>query len=772
MKKILAALLCTAMVICFMPAMAWAAEGNVATVNGIGYPSLQAAFAAVPADTETTVTLESDISDFTTADIATVEAGKNVLLDMAGHHITTAGTDSFTGSPIINRGTLRVTGNGTIDSTGAALNGYGAIRNFGILTIENGIFAGNVKAKGAAIKSTEGKTTINGGDFTGTCAVDNDEASELVINNGNFHTTSASCDGDAWSYCVKSSGKITFNNGNVVGVQGGIAIKGGQGTINGGTFKTVACSNPQHTWASFFALYVAGEENTAKSVINGGSFTSESRSAAWFGNNNADGDGGIRENVTITINGGIFNSREADGHVIDVDHLLATLEIKGGTFNKKEGLLEDKAGKNIVTIKSDENVKEAELSNFVPAGYDVIQSGNSHTVSLHYVPAPTPSPDVPKTETTTKPDGSTTTTTTHKDSATGVESKTEVVKDKDGSTTAKAEVSAPAKTTTSGTTATAEISKAAADKLVEKAKAAEKAAAAAGAKEVDSTVTIETSAAPGAAKVETVLPADAVKQIAAETSADLKVVTPAGEVTLDNKALNTVAGQAADGAVKVTVEKIARDVLPEAIKAQVDDKTLVLDLSVETASGKISSFGGGSATVCVELPAVLGDDAKVMFINEKGEAEEVQGQVVTISGKKYFQFTTEHFSYYALADGATVDAAVKATEKARNARIEKGVKETAIKASSKAKKGSITIKWKKSAGFKVDCYQVFRSVKKNKGYGAKALYTTKNGTQTTYKNTKAVKKGTRYYYKVRGIRVLDGKKVYTKWSNKADQVAK
>ena len=95
-----------------------------------------------------------------------------------------------------------------------------------------------------------------------------------------------------------------------------------------------------------------------------------------------------------------------------------------------------------------------------------------------------------------------------------------------------------------------------------------------------------------------------------------------------------------------------------------------------------------------------------------------------------------------------------------------GVKNTRITSvKATAAKGSVRLTWKKSAGYKVDKYQVFRSTKKGSGYGSKAFFTTKQGGLTGwYKNTKALKKGTRYYYKVRGVRTVDGEKVYTRYS--------
>ena len=91
-----------------------------------------------------------------------------------------------------------------------------------------------------------------------------------------------------------------------------------------------------------------------------------------------------------------------------------------------------------------------------------------------------------------------------------------------------------------------------------------------------------------------------------------------------------------------------------------------------------------------------------------------------------------------------------------------------IKASSTAKKGSITVKWTvKGDKAAADGYQVYKSTKAQKGY--KKAITTK---KTSFKNTKNLKKGTRYYYKVRAYKVVDGKTYYSDWSNKANRIAK
>ena len=104
----------------------------------------------------------------------------------------------------------------------------------------------------------------------------------------------------------------------------------------------------------------------------------------------------------------------------------------------------------------------------------------------------------------------------------------------------------------------------------------------------------------------------------------------------------------------------------------------------------------------------------------------------------------------------------------RNMKIIKGVKNTTITLKSKlTKKNKILLTWKKAKGYKVDRFEIYRSVKKNSGYGKKSFFVTKNGDVLSYLNTKNLKAGKTYYYKLRGVRIIDGQKYYTQWSNKA-----
>ena len=67
-----------------------------------------------------------------------------------------------------------------------------------------------------------------------------------------------------------------------------------------------------------------------------------------------------------------------------------------------------------------------------------------------------------------------------------------------------------------------------------------------------------------------------------------------------------------------------------------------------------------------------------------------------------------------------------------------------------------------------DGVEIYRSTKRNSGYGKTPFFTTE---KDAYYNT-AIKKGTTYYYRVRGYVVIDGQKYYTDYSRKAIRTVK
>ena len=88
-----------------------------------------------------------------------------------------------------------------------------------------------------------------------------------------------------------------------------------------------------------------------------------------------------------------------------------------------------------------------------------------------------------------------------------------------------------------------------------------------------------------------------------------------------------------------------------------------------------------------------------------------------------------------------------------------------VMAKSPKGKKSVKVYWVDKNGKKLDFdgVEVYRSIDRNEGFTTKPIFVTKND---VYYNT-GIKKGMKYYYKVRGFKMIDGKKYYTMWSLKA-----
>lgn len=335
---------------------------------------LKADIAAAPANgTETRVELTDNITGFTTDDIITIQEGQNIVLDMNGYSITVA--DDFTGRPLVNYGTLTMTGEGTIDSSNSIYGGLGAINNFGTLTIENGTYKGHIYADGAAVYNrASGTATINGGYFWGCAAVNSDGV--ITVNGGTFETTSCNKTiddngNDHWAYCFISSGTLYFNDGNVSGVQGGLAINNGYAEVKGGTFETTTCEHTSDGSASFYALYIAGEEGEVEAHISGGTYTSAYRVAVSCGNDNTGGDGGINAKATAYISGGTFTGGSGvHGQAMAAGKNTGDPLITGGTFSSDVSAYVSKSatsdtidGKTVVTPNTSDNAVASVVKN-------------------------------------------------------------------------------------------------------------------------------------------------------------------------------------------------------------------------------------------------------------------------------------------------------------------------------------------------------------------------------------------------------------------------
>ena len=105
------------------------------------------------------------------------------------------------------------------------------------------------------------------------------------------------------------------------------------------------------------------------------------------------------------------------------------------------------------------------------------------------------------------------------------------------------------------------------------------------------------------------------------------------------------------------------------------------------------------------------------------------------------------------------------------AKLINATKALKIKTSTKlyTKFNKVRVNWKVVDGdtAAIDGYQVYKSTKAQKNY--KYMGKTKKSYMDNKKN---LKKGTRYYYKVRAYVEIDGQKYYSDWSNKGNRIYK
>ena len=498
MKKLLASLLCVAMIVCFMPTMAFAAEGEtVAKIGEATYTTLQEAIDAATAG-GTTVELLAN----TTEDI-TISADKNVTLNLNGKTLKNNSSDTIT---VANGATLTIEGPGTVDNVTHA---KAALVNYGTTVLKGGTYTRS-KEDAENNKGSAGKnsfyTILNdkGGNMTIQDGVE-------VTNVGHFSSMIRN-GGDDKSAAVS---KLQINGGTF---SGGInTVKNdeyGELTITGGSFSNT----------SQFVIM-----NWHKANLSGGTFETNSGAegvlfTASYLENRAIGE--------LTVTGGTYKCVDnqkllCDRYNNDVQY-KGTANITGGTFssNPKDYVAE---GTNIYKYNDTKFVVSAAAPAH-SAGKNTWTKGEDGIYTENYV---------------SYSSGSTTTdNVTNKSENTTTGEAASTTADINASTTTKAD----------GTkTTTATVDSTTADKIVDKAVSNKSEEVV-----VDAT---STAAAPAAGTTtEVALPEKTVQDLAAKTDANVTIKTDAASVALDKEAVDAVAAQAGTtGTVKLVVETVKTD---------------------------------------------------------------------------------------------------------------------------------------------------------------------------------------------------------------------
>ena len=268
-----------------------------------------------------------------------------------------------------------------------------------------------------------------------------------------------------------------------------------------------------------------------------------------------------------------------------------------------------------------------------------------------------------------------------------------------------------------------------------------------------------TGAADSVKATEVELPKATVNAIAKDTNADLVIKTDNGEVVLDNKTLETIAGAAKGDTVTIVVgENTQLKETQKPAEKIVGKNGTLFDLVAKIGEKHLHQFEGGKAYVTLPMPQKLkGKDVLVIYIDDNGLCKILNHSVEKIGAEDYIRFTTTHFSTFAVVDKDEAERLIKEQNAAHVKELMQSAKfkVTTTKTSKKSVKVQVAAKSSKtmisdikSLGYTVK-YQFYRSTKKDAGY--KLLKTSSKNSFISTKGTK----GRKYYYKAR-VLVYDG----------------
>ena len=238
------------------------------------------------------------------------------------------------------------------------------------------------------------------------------------------------------------------------------------------------------------------------------------------------------------------------------------------------------------------------------------------------------------------------------------------------------------------------------------------------------------------------------KEVAAVSSDGTVTVKGPGTTTITVKAAATGSVGAASKSFTLTVKNPSQVVTTSYTKYKRTELDKMFNLNAKTDGDGTLSYKSS--------------DESVAKVSSKGG--------VTVVGPGTVTITVTASETAAYGEGKkevtlTVSALDDETKKAKAAKLSAGIEKTKVvlAKTTELSGGRIKVEWKKNnSGYAVDYYQVYRSTKKTSGF--KKIYTTKDANEKSVINFRDVKPNTTYWYKIRGVRYVDGKNVYTPYT--------
>lgn len=236
--------------------------------------------------------------------------------------------------------------------------------------------------------------------------------------------------------------------------------------------------------------------------------------------------------------------------------------------------------------------------------------------------------------------------------------------------------------------------------------------------------------------------------VATVTSDGTVTVKGPGTTTITVKAAATGSVGSASKSFTLTVKNPAQVVTTSYTKYKRTELDKMFNLNAATD-------GDGTLTY-------KSSDESVAKVSSKGGVTVVGPGVVTIT------VTASETAKYGEGKKEvtlTVSALDKDAKAAKAAKLIAGVEKTTVVCAKATELSGqqIKVEWKKkNSGYDVDYYQVYRSTKKTSGF--KKIYTTKDSKEKSVINFRDVNPDTTYWYKIRGVREINGKLIYTPYT--------